>query len=61
MVRLFVSDRILVDGRICSGGIVVNNDGKIEEVFENESETRGWMDGHSYVEVSLCSQLQRNF
>lgn len=51
MVRLFVSDRILVDGRICSGSIVVNRDGRIEEIFKNETETSEWLDENSHVEV----------
>lgn len=51
MVRLFVSDRILVDGRICNGGIVVNKDGKIEEVFKNKTETSEWLNENFHVEV----------
>lgn len=51
MVRLFVSDRILVDGRFCNGAIVVNKDGKIEEVFKNETETSEWLDENHHVEV----------
>lgn len=52
MVRLFVSDRILVDSRICNGGVVVNNVGKIQEVFKNETETSDWLDQNHHVEVS---------
>lgn len=52
MVRLFVSDRILVDSRICNGSIVVNNDGKIGEVFTNERETSDWLDRNHHAEVS---------
>lgn len=54
MVRLFVSDRIWVDGRICSGAIVVNKDGKIEEVFKNETQTSEWLDENHHVEVIRC-------
>lgn len=55
MVRLFVSDRILVDSRICNGAIVVNNVGKIEEIFKNETETSEWLDQNHHVEVSSDS------
>lgn len=59
MVRLFVSDRILVDSRISNGGIVVNNDGKIEEVFKNETETSDWLDQNQHVEVSSQKSAHR--
>lgn len=58
MVRLFVSDRILIDSRICNGGIVVSNDGKIEEVFKNERETSEWLDHNHHVEVSTQKTLK---
>lgn len=51
MVRLFVSDRILIDDQYFNGGIVVNNDGKIDEVFNNRSEVDVWLDANSHVEV----------
>lgn len=56
MVRLFVSDRILVDSRICNGGIVVNDYGKIEEVFKNEVETSEWLDQNQDVDVSSYAE-----
>ena len=56
MVRLFVSDRILIDGQICAGGIAVSTDGKIEEVFKNETDTSEWMDKNRHVEVNLCQK-----
>lgn len=55
MVRLFVSDRIFIDGSFCNGGIVVNNDGQIEEVFRDPVKVEKWLDLNSHVEVS-CLQ-----
>lgn len=51
MVRLFVSDRILIEGNFCNGAIVVNNDGKIDEVFKNRSKVDEWLDANNHVEV----------
>lgn len=53
MVRLFVSDRILVDGRTCAGGIVVNDDGKIDEVLKNQTEIDEWFNKALHVEVDF--------
>lgn len=52
MVRLFVSDRILVDGDFCKGGIVASDNGKIEEVFKSRSEVDEWLKVNNDVEVS---------
>lgn len=51
MVRLFVSDRILIDGNFCAGGIVVNNSGTIDEVFKSQNEVEQWLDSNSHIEV----------
>ncbi|XP_031619102.1 uncharacterized protein LOC116338156 [Contarinia nasturtii] len=51
MVRLFVSDRIFIDEDLCNGGIVVNNDGKIEEVFKDPIEVEEWLDANSHTEL----------
>lgn len=58
MVRLFVSDRILVDGSFINGGIVVNADGKIEEVFK-KSELNKWLKSNIHVEVSIKQSLDQ--
>lgn len=52
MVRLFVSDRVFVDGNFFNGGIAVNNDGKIEDVFKTRAEVDKWLDSNNHVEVS---------
>lgn len=51
MVRLFISDRILIDGDFYNGGIAVNGDGKIEEVFKNQTTVDEWLDSTDHVEV----------
>lgn len=51
MVRLFVSNRVFVDGSFCNGGIAVNNDGKIEEVFKTRAQVDEWLDSNKHVEV----------
>lgn len=53
MVRLFMSDRILIDGNFYSGGIVVNDDGKIEQVFNDQTEVYKWLDETNNVEVII--------
>lgn len=57
MVRLFVSDRIFVDGNFYNGGIVVNNDGKIAEVFKDSVKVEEWLDSHQHVEVRSFKDL----
>lgn len=57
MVRIFVSDRIFVDGNFYNGGIVVNNDGKIEEVFKNSAKVEEWLDSNEHVEVCSFNDL----
>lgn len=52
MVRLFVSDRILIDGDFCKGGIVANDNGQIEEVFKSRAEVDKWLKINNDVEVS---------
>lgn len=51
MVRLFVSDRILVDGSFYNGGIVVNDNGQIEEVFTDLVQLNKWLFVARQVEV----------
>lgn len=48
-----MSDRILVDGHSCEGGVAVNDDGKIEEVFLNQTEIEKWLTKNHHVEVYL--------
>lgn len=57
MVRLFMSDRIFIDGSFYNGGIVVNNNGKIEEVFKDRTEVDEWLDSSEHVEVNISKLL----
>lgn len=50
-MRLFVSDRILIDGNFHNGGIVVNDYGQIEEVFKDQAEVNKWLLLAKQVEV----------
>lgn len=50
--RLFVSDRIFIGGSFYNGGIVVNNEGKIDEVFKSQAEVKKWIDENVHVAVS---------
>lgn len=61
MVRLFISDRILIDGSFYNGGIVVNSDGKIENVFKIRAQVDEWLESASNVEVNFifANQLQK--
>lgn len=59
MVRLFMSDRILVDGHNCAGGIVVNDDGKFGEIFKTQAETVEWLIRNHHVEVNTFPQNLR--
>lgn len=52
MVRLFVSDRVLIDGSFCNGGIAVRNDGKIDKVFKDRSQLDQWLDANKHIEVN---------
>lgn len=52
MVRLFISDRILIDETFCNGGIVVNENGKIEEVLKSRAEVEKWLESINNVEVN---------
>lgn len=61
MVRLFVSDRILIDGSFCDGGIVVNSNGKIEEVFKDRAKVDEWMNSSIHVEVNYLNNLRQLF
>lgn len=47
-----MSDRILVDGDFYNGGILVNNDGKIAEVFKDRIKVEDWLNANSNVEVN---------
>lgn len=57
--RLFVSDRIFVDGNFYNGGIVVNNEGKIGEVLKSQYEVDKWIDGNVHVAVSYYKKSFR--
>lgn len=52
MFRLFVSDCIFVDGNFYNGGILVNRDGKIEEIFHHRNELDEWLKSNNNVEVN---------
>lgn len=51
MVRLFVSDRIFIDGGLLKGGIAVNEYGKIDGVLKTETEVAKWLKKNGNVEV----------
>lgn len=43
MVQLFVSERIFIDGSFYNGGITVNNEGKIDEIFKHREQVNEWL------------------
>lgn len=51
MVRLFVSDLIFVDGNFYNGGILVNDDGKIEDIFKERPKLDEWIKSNDNAEV----------
>lgn len=51
MSKLFKSDRVFIDGALRNGAILVNTDGKIEEVFLNASAVEQWLDKNSVQQV----------
>lgn len=51
MVKLFISDRILIDGSFNNGAIAVSNDGKIDGVFKNRTKADEWLKANKHVEV----------
>lgn len=53
MSRLFKSDRIFFDGVCHNGGILVNKDGKIEEVFLDPCYLNEWLSTNSVEEVNI--------
>lgn len=53
MFRLFISDRIFVDDNFYNGGILVNNDGKIEEIFKDRLKVDDWLSLKKNVEVKV--------
>lgn len=53
MAILFISDRILIDGGFHHGGIVVNNNGKIDEVFKDPMSVNKWLNTNKYVQVRM--------
>lgn len=53
MSRLFKSDRIFFDGVCHDGGILVNKDGKIAEVFLNPCYLNEWLFANSVKEVNI--------
>lgn len=65
-MRLFVSDRVFIDGSFHNGGIVVNDYGQIEEVFKDQAEVNKWLLSASQVEVidtfkvSTSAHIKRN-
>lgn len=52
MVRIFLSDRILIDADFYDSGIAVGSDGKIIEVFKDRTKAEEWIQANSNVEVS---------
>lgn len=52
MVKLFISDRIFIDGIFYNGAIAVSNDGTIDEVFKDPSKVDEWLNANSHVEVN---------
>lgn len=61
MVRLFVSDRIFIDGDFYNGGIVVNSDGKIGEVFRDCAKVEKWLESSENVEVNKLGLFGKVF
>lgn len=57
MSRLFKSDRIFFDGACHNGGILVNKDGKIEEVFLNPCYLNEWLNENSVEEVNIMLSI----
>lgn len=60
MVKLFMSDRILIDGIFYNGAIAVGDDGKIDEVFTNRMKSEEWLSANQHVEVSI-PQIKKYF
>lgn len=57
MVKLFISDRILIDGSFNNGAIAVSNDGKIDGVFKDRAKADQWLEANKHVEVIFLFAL----
>lgn len=52
MAKLFKSDRVFIDGSFFDGSILVNSEGKIEEVFTDPTTMNEWLRTHAVPEVN---------
>lgn len=43
MSNLFISDRIFVSTEFCDGGILIDCNGKIENVFDTREKLDNWL------------------
>lgn len=57
MSKLFASDRLFYKNDFYSGGISVDSDGKIENIFEDRASLKEWLKSHSNVEVTDFKDL----
>lgn len=55
MQRIFISDRMFIENKFVDGGVVVNSNGKIENILNSETELKTWLLAHTLdlVEVII--------
>lgn len=53
MSKLFVSERIFSENAFVSGGIVVNDDGKIEELLVTQGAVKSWLSNQANRRIEV--------